>query len=111
VVINPATPAGVLEEILPEVDQVLVMTVNPGFGRKRFLHGTLPKIRKVCHMVEHLNPAGDVEDGGVDATTAPLALAAGANVFLAGAPVFGSSEGIAVPMANLGDSIAYVRRV
>jgi ribulose-phosphate 3-epimerase len=48
VVINAATPAGVLEEILPEIDQVLVMTVNPGFGRQHFLHGTLPKIRNVC---------------------------------------------------------------
>ena len=47
VAINPATPASLLEEILPDVDLVLVMTVNPGFGGQEFLHGTLPKIRRV----------------------------------------------------------------
>src|SRR6266480_775810 len=52
VVINPATPAAVLEEILQDVDQVLVMTVNPGFGHQRFIHTTLPKIRRVRQMIE-----------------------------------------------------------
>jgi pentose-5-phosphate-3-epimerase len=109
VVINPATPAGVLEEILPEVDQVLVMPINPGFGRQRFQHGTLPKIRKVCHMVEHLNPGCDVEvDGGVDATTAPWRREP--MLSLPGRRYLGAAR-IAVPVANLGDSIAYVRRV
>src|SRR5215468_9068641 len=51
VAINPATSAAVLEEILPDVDQVLVMTVNPGFGHQRFLHTTLPKIRRVAEMI------------------------------------------------------------
>src|SRR5271170_6082674 len=83
VVINPATPASVLEEILPEVNQVLVMTVNPGFGHQQFLHNTLPKIRKVCQMVQDLKPGCEVEvDGGVDASTAPLAAAAGAHVLV-----------------------------
>ena len=63
-------------------------------------------------MVEHLNPGCDVEvDGGIAATTAPIAVAAGANVFVAGSSVSESSEGVAVAMANLRDSIAYVRRV
>ena len=57
VVINPATPAAVLEEILQDVDQVLVMTVNPGFGHQHFLHTTLPKIRRVREMIERSNPA------------------------------------------------------
>jgi len=52
VVINPATPAGVLEEILPDVDQVLVMTVDPGFGHQHFIQSTLPKIRRVARMIE-----------------------------------------------------------
>src|SRR6516165_11992277 len=52
VAINPATPAVVLEEILPELDQVLVMTVNPGFGHQHFLQSTLPKIRRVSQMIE-----------------------------------------------------------
>src|SRR6202008_510791 len=54
VVINPATPASVLEEILPDVDQVLVMTVNPGFGHQHFLRSTLPKIGRVRQMVERM---------------------------------------------------------
>ena len=67
-VINPATPAAVLEEILPELDLVLVMTVNPGFGHQHFLHSTLPKIGRVRQMVERVNPRSEVEvDGGVDA--------------------------------------------
>ncbi len=73
VVINPATPALVLEEILVEVDQVLVMTVNPGFGRQNFLHMTLPKIRRVRQMIERLKPECSLEvDGGIDEATAPL---------------------------------------
>src|SRR5262250_2735644 len=67
VVINPATPADVLEEILPDVDQVLVMTVNPGFGRQTFLHTTLPKIRRVSQMIERIKPGCDlVVDGGIN---------------------------------------------
>jgi ribulose-phosphate 3-epimerase len=82
VVINPATPPGVLEEILPEVEQVLVMTVNPGFGHQHFLESVLPKIRRVCRMIHDLNPGCELEvDGGVDMNTGPLAAAAGANVF------------------------------
>src|SRR5215475_3988100 len=56
VAINPATPAIVLEEILSDVDQVLVMTVNPGFGHQHFIHSTLPKIRQVSQMIEQFNP-------------------------------------------------------
>ena len=74
VVINPATPAAVLEEILPELDQVLVMTVNPGFGHQHFLRSMLPKIERVRQMVERLDGRCEVEvDGGIDEKTAPLA--------------------------------------
>src|ERR671923_1663163 len=67
VVINPATPAAVLEEILPDVDQVLVMTVNPGFGHQHFLRTTLPKIRRVRDMIERIKPECSLEvDGGID---------------------------------------------
>ena len=91
--INPATPAEVLEEILPEVDQVLVMTVDPGFGHQQFIAATLPKIRRVREMIERASPGCDLEvDGGIDATTAPLAVAAGANVLVAGTAVFGVSR-------------------
>jgi ribulose-phosphate 3-epimerase len=102
VVINPATPALVLEEILADVDQVLVMTVNPGFGHQHFIRTTLPKIRRVREMIEQVKPGGDLEvDGGIDATTAPMVVSAGANVLVAGSAVFDESLGIAAAMARL----------
>ena len=102
VAINPATPAAVLEEILQDVDQVLVMTVNPGFGHQHFLHTTLPKIRRVREMIDRIKPACDLEvDGGIDARSAPLVIDAGANVLVAGSLVFGSSEGVAIAMTRL----------
>jgi ribulose-phosphate 3-epimerase len=102
VVINPATPAAVLEEILQDVDQVLVMTVNPGFGAQHFIHTTLPKIRRVREMIEQIKPGCDLEvDGGIDATTAPLTVDAGANVLVAGSAIFGASEGVAAAMKRL----------
>ena len=95
VAINPATPASVLEEILGDVDQVLVMTVNPGFGNQRFIHTTLPKIRRVRQMIDQNKPGCDLEvDGGIDATTAPLAVDAGANVLVAGSAIFDASGGV-----------------
>jgi ribulose-phosphate 3-epimerase len=102
VVINPATPASVLEEILQDVEQVLVMTVNPGFGHQHFIPTTLPKIRRVRQMVEQVKSGCDVEvDGGIDAETAPLVVAAGANVLVAGTAIFGASEPVAAAMNRL----------
>jgi ribulose-phosphate 3-epimerase len=102
VAINPATPAGVLEEILPDVDQVLVMTVNPGFGHQRFIDTTLGKIRRVRRMIEKINPRCDLEvDGGIDVTTAPRVVEAGANVLVSGSAIFGDREGAAPAMRRL----------
>ena len=102
VVINPATPATVLEEILQDVEQVLIMTVNPGFGHQHFLPTTLPKIRRVRQMIDDIRPSRDLEvDGGIDAETAPLAVAAGANVLVAGTSIFGESEGVRAAMVRL----------
>ena len=106
VVINPATPAAVLEEILPDVEQVLVMTVNPGFGHQHFLSTTLPKIRRVRQMIDQMKSGCDVEvDGGIDADTAPLAVAAGANILVAGTAIFGGREEVAAAMDRLRASI------
>jgi ribulose-phosphate 3-epimerase len=102
IAINPASPAAVLEEILQDVDQILVMTVNPGFGHQQFLHTTLPKIRRVREMIDRIKPECDLEvDGGIDAMSAPLVIDAGANVLVAGSSVFGSSEGVAIAMTRL----------
>ncbi len=106
VAINPATPAAVLEEILQDIDQVLVMTVNPGFGHQHFLPTTLAKIRRVRQMLEEGKPGCDLEvDGGIDAETTPLAVAAGANVLVAGTAVFGETEGVFAAMNRLRASI------
>src|SRR5256884_6553450 len=93
VAINPATRATVLEEIMQDLDQVLVMTVNPGFGNQHFLHTTLPKIRRARQMIDRIKPECGLEvDGGVDVTTAPLAVAAGADVLVAGSAIFNDRE-------------------
>jgi ribulose-phosphate 3-epimerase len=100
--INPATPATVLEEIVQDVDQVLVMTVNPGFGHQQFVPTTVPKIGRVRDLIERRQPACELEvDGGIDATTAPLVARAGATVLVAGSAVFGDRDGVAVAMSRL----------
>jgi ribulose-phosphate 3-epimerase len=106
VAINPATPGAVLEEIVQELDQVLVMTVNPGFGHQQFIRATLPKIERVRELVERRKPGCDVEvDGGIDATTAPLVVRAGATVLVAGSSIFGDRDGVATAMKRLRTAI------
>jgi ribulose-phosphate 3-epimerase len=78
------------------------MTVNPGFGHQHFIPTTLPKIQRVRQMIKQVKLECDVEvDGGIDADTAPLVVAAGANVLVAGTAIFGESEGIAAAMERL----------
>ena len=93
-----------LEEILPDLDLVLVMTVNPGFGGQRFLAGTLPKIRTIRQMIDSLGTNCELEvDGGVDHETAPLVVEAGARVLVAGASIYGAKDGVAAAMDRLRD--------
>jgi ribulose-phosphate 3-epimerase len=102
VAINPATPAAVLEDIMQDLDQVLVMTVNPGFGHQHFLHGTLPKIARAREMIDRIKPGCGLEvDGGIDATTAALAVGAGADVLVAGSAIFNDREGVTAAMKRL----------
>jgi len=106
VAINPATPASLLEEILPDVNLVLVMTVNPGFGGQHFIENTLGKIGRVRQLIERVNPAIELEvDGGIEPHTAPLAVKAGANVLVAGSAVFGGQEAVAAAMDRLRASL------
>ena len=106
VVLNPSTPAATLEEIIEEVDSVLVMTVNPGFGGGQFIPRTL---KKVAHVREMLDRCGSraalAVDGGISALTAPLAVQAGATLLVAGSAVFGAVEGIAEALRSLRRSI------
>ena len=111
VAINPATSAAVLEEILSDIDQILVMTVDPGFGHQHFLATTMPKIRRVREMIERIKPACDLEvDGGIDAATAQLAVEAGAKVLVAGSAIFGAREGVTAGMDSLRTSLHLVEQ-
>ncbi len=106
VVINPATPAGVLEEILPDADLILVMTVNPGFGGQHFLHGTLGKIRRIRQLIDQVKPECELEvDGGIDALSARLVVEAGAGVLVAGSSIFGVPAGVTRAMEHLRASL------
>jgi ribulose-phosphate 3-epimerase len=100
--INPATPASVLEEILPDLDLALVMTVNPGFGHQHFIHTTLPKIQRVSRMIQQVRPECELElDGGIEPATARLGVAAGAGVLVAGSSIFGAPAGVEAAMTQL----------
>ena len=87
--VKPKTPAEVLRPYLDQLDLVLVMTVQPGFGGQSFMHDMLPKIAALRQMIDEMNPGCELEvDGGVDPNTAPLCKQAGADVLVAGSAVF-----------------------
>jgi ribulose-phosphate 3-epimerase len=93
VVINPATPVGSLEEIAGDVDFVVVMSVNPGFGGQRFIPRSPTKIRDVCALLHRAkNPAPVEIDGGVDLDTVGRVVSAGARIIVAGSALFHSSD-------------------
>jgi len=90
VALNPDTPADTIHEIISEVDLVLVMTVQPGFGGQRFRQDCMAKVRSIA---EQLGPAQWLEvDGGIDADTAAIACAAGADTFVAGNAIYGAAD-------------------
>ena len=97
VTLNPATKASSLREILPYVDLVLVMSVNPGFGGQKFIPTMPRKIREIADMVSECNPHALLEvDGGVDERNAAEIVSAGANVLVAGHAIFSKNN---VPLA------------
>ncbi|MCX6346047.1 MAG: ribulose-phosphate 3-epimerase [Armatimonadetes bacterium] len=90
VAINPSTPLCAIGNVINDIDLLLIMTVNPGFGGQRFISDMLPKIEKARQMGEEAGADFDIAvDGGIDVTTAPMVVRAGANVLIAGAGVFG----------------------
>lgn len=93
VVLNPSTPISMVTNILEDIDMVLLMTVNPGFGGQKFIESVLPKIQELRAMIETRGLSVDIEvDGGIDAHTAKRCKEAGANVFVAGSAIFGRSN-------------------
>jgi ribulose-phosphate 3-epimerase len=102
VALNPATSLTTIEEILPDVDLVLVMTVNPGFGGQRYIPGSTDKIRRARQMLTRIgSPAWLQVDGGITPATAPEAVQAGATVLVAGSAVFSGPAGVAQNVAAL----------
>ena len=93
VVLNPATPIETIKHIIKEVDLILFMTVNPGFGGQEFIHAVLPKIEEVSKITKELGLTIEIEvDGGVNEETAKLCIEAGANLLVAGSAVFKSQD-------------------
>jgi len=93
VALNPATPVGALEEIAADVDYVLVMTVNPGFGGQTFIPRSESKVRLVRDLLNRAGSRAPIEvDGGIDVHTAPRIVAAGADILVAGNAVFGAAD-------------------
>lgn len=107
VVINPATPAAVLEEIVNEVDLILVMSVNPGFGGQSFIESSVDKIRRVRQLLTARQAKAELEvDGGIDSQTAPWVVKAGAGVLVAGSAIFQADIGVSQALARLRASIS-----
>jgi ribulose-phosphate 3-epimerase len=93
VALNPATPVAALDEIAGDVDYVLVMTVNPGFGGQTFIQRSESKVRAVRELLRREGSSAPIEvDGGIDVHTAPRIVAAGADILVAGNAVFGSAD-------------------
>ena len=89
VVLNPATSLSTIEEILPEIDMVLLMSVNPGFGGQKYIETTTDKIRRLRQMITERNLNVDIEvDGGVTLDNVEMLIEAGANIFVAGSAVY-----------------------
>jgi ribulose-phosphate 3-epimerase len=102
VTLNPATSLETVREILPYVDQVLVMSVNPGFGGQSFIEGATSRIERLSHMIQETGSLAEIEvDGGIDVQTTPRVVAAGARVLVAGTSVFRHVDGIAAGIAAL----------
>lgn len=95
VTLNPSTPVCLLEDILNDVDMVLLMSVNPGFGGQKFIEGTIDKLRALREMVDRKNSRALIQiDGGVQAKTAPRLVEAGADVLVSGSYVFRAADPI-----------------
>ena len=104
--LNPATPLDMLDEILPELDLVLVMTVNPGFGGQAFIKGMLDKITRLRAGLDRRGLTAELEvDGGISAETAPGVVKAGARVLVAGTAVFNSQRTVKESLAAIRASI------
>jgi ribulose-phosphate 3-epimerase len=105
--LNPPTPLSVVEEFLPHVDLVLIMSVNPGFGGQPFIPEMLPKIADMRKLLNNRELHAELEvDGGIDADNAPDIVEAGADILVAGNSIFGAQEGISEAIRRLREAAA-----
>jgi ribulose-phosphate 3-epimerase len=110
--LNPGTPVSALAGILPEVDQVMVMSVNPGWSGQRFIEGALAKVESLRRLIDEGGLRAEIEvDGGVTPEIAPRCAVAGANVLVAASAVFNDRASIGENVAELREALARVERV
>lgn len=107
VTLNPGTPLAAIEEVVPIVGQVLIMSVNPGFGGQTFIPGALNRIRRVRAMIEQRNPSCRLEvDGGIKDSNIRRVVEAGADTFVVGSAIFAPDTDVAAAVAGLRSAIA-----
>lgn len=106
VALNPSTPLTMIEDIIPDLDLVLVMTVNPGFGGQSFIEGMVDKIVRLRRMLDERHLKAELEvDGGISAKTAPVVVKAGARVLVAGSAVFNNKESVKEALGKIKESV------
>lgn len=111
VTLNPATPLHTLEEVLDQVELILLMSVDPGFGGQKMIPNTVERVRRLRRMLDERNPTCDIEvDGGVNSQTLAEIIAAGANVLVMGSALFGSPEGISAAVKSQKQVLAALER-
>jgi ribulose-phosphate 3-epimerase len=110
VVLNPATPVSTIADVLPDVDEVLIMSVNPGFGGQTFIESSVDKVAELRHMIAERKLPCTIEiDGGISQATAPAVVKAGVQVLVAGVSIFRAPEGVAAAIQGLRKSVEAVR--
>jgi ribulose-phosphate 3-epimerase len=111
VCLNPGTPVGTIEQVLPEVDQVMVMAVNPGASGQRFIESVLPKVTRLRKLIDEGGLVAEIEvDGGVSPETSPRCAAAGANVLVAASAIFNESATVTENISRLREALSTVGR-
>jgi ribulose-phosphate 3-epimerase len=104
--LNPSTPLTTVDEVLPALDLVLLMSVNPGFGGQQFIEGTVGKIARLRRRLDELGLSAELEvDGGINADIAPRVAKAGARVLVAGAAVFNKKESVSQALGRIRKSL------
>ena len=107
VALNPATPISAVEEVLPDLDLVLIMTVNPGFGGQAFIKGMVDKVGRMRAVLDRSGSSAELEvDGGINAGTGGAVVQAGARVLVAGSAVYNDSISVAEGIAAIRDSLS-----